>query len=335
MIVALAGCSTASPTTSAPAGAVSPNPSSPVSVSPSTGPPSSPEPPANLTIRVPKPGAVIAAFGSIWVQVGGDGSVWHIDGHGKIVAKIPGVIRSAKEPGSGSFTLAAGFGSVWALGDSVVVRIDPDTDKQVSRIDVPTYAFGLAVGEGGVWVSCCAPGPPGSGAGWPHLIRIDPVTGDAKVFATMPASPSSFAVGSGYVWWGNFSEAGAMQRVDPVTGSQVRIESTNMRFIVPTPRWTWLISGGATQRVATGSAAPAKDVGKEPRIAIGATYADGTVWVNAGDVIGLDADTGKVRVTIHLAKANPEATGGIAELDSRIWVADPAGQQVIGASLER
>jgi hypothetical protein len=283
---------------------------------------------------VPKPGAVITAFGSIWVQEAASGSIWRIDRHGKIVAKIPGVIRAAKDPGSGSFTLAAGFGSVWALGDGVVVRIDPDTNEPNSRVDVPSYAFGLAVGEGAVWVSCCAPGPPGSGAGWPHLIRIDPATGTATVFATLPTSPSSFAVGSGYVWWGNFSEAGAMQRVDPVTGSQVRIESTNMRFIVPTPRWIWLLSGGATQRVATGSAAPARDAGREPPIAIGATYADGTVWINGGDVIGFDADTGKSRVKIDLPKASPQATGGIAKLASRIWVADPGGQQLIGASLE-
>lgn len=281
---------------------------------------------------MPKPGAVIAAFGSIWVESRQDGTILRIDRHGEVVAKIPHVIRSTQPLGSDSFTLGAGFGSVWALGKGVVVRIDPATNRATSRIELPAYAYGLAVGEGAVWVACCAGGPPGSGI-WPRLIRVDPATETASMFAKTLASPSSIAVGSGYVWWGNSSEAGAMQRIDPATGAQVRIEAANMRFIVPTPRWTWLLSGWTTQRVATGSVAPAKDAGRKARIAIGASYADGTVWINAGDAIGFDANTGKVRVTIDLPRASWQATGGIAKLGSRIWLADPRRNRVVGAPI--
>ena len=280
LALALAGCSAASSTTP-PAATVSASAVPPTSVPPSSEPPSSPEPSANLTIDVPKPGAVVAAFGSIWVQSRQDGTVWRIDRQGKIIAKIPHVIRSDKL-GWESFTLGAGSGSVWTLGDGIVARIDPDMNKVISKIGVPDYAFGLAVGEGAVWVACCAGGPPGSGI-WPRLIRIDPQSETALVFAKTLTSPSSFAVGRGYVWWGNFSEAGAMQRIDPVTGAQVRIEADNMRFIVPTPRWIWLLASGSTQRVAAGSVAPAKDAGRKGPTAIGATYADGMVWIN-GDV---------------------------------------------------
>jgi hypothetical protein len=330
---ALAGCSAASSTTSSPAATVSASSVAPTSVPPSTEPPSSPKPAANLTIDVPKPGAVVAAFGSIWVQSRQNGAVWRIDRNGKVVAKIPHVIRSMKNLGWESSTLGAGYGSVWALGDGVVARIDPGTNKVVSKIVVPDYAFGLAVGEGAVWVACCAGGPPGSGV-WPRLIRIDPETEAAPLFVKTLTSPSSFAVGSGYVWWGNFSEAGAMQRIDPATGAQVRIEASNMRFIVPTQRWIWLLSSGSSQRLATGSVAPAKDAGRKGPIAIGATYADGMVWINAGDVIGFDADTGKVRVTIDLQKVSWQATGGIAKLGSRIWVADPGRSQIVGVPID-
>jgi len=103
---------------------------------------------------------------------------------------------------------------------------------------------------------------------------------------------------------------------------------------VPTPKWIWLISGGTAQRVAADSGGPAADAGRKGRISIGAVYADGTVWVNAGDVVGFDADTGKIRVTIPLDRQRYQATGGIAKLGSRIWVADPAGGQIVGSSLE-
>ena len=328
LVVALAGCTNASSTATSPISSSS-SPSS--SVPPSTKPPASPEPPLNLTVDVPKPGALISAFGSLWVQEKEDGSVWRID-DGKVVAKIPGVIRS-KHLGWESFTLDAGLGSVWALGDGSVARIDPDTNKTVSRIEVPNYAYGLAVGAGGVWVACCAGGPPGSGI-WPRLIRIDPTTETASLFAKQLTSPSSFAVGNGFVWWGNFSEAGSMQRIDAQTGAQVRIEAGNMRFIVPTPKWIWLLSGGSVQRVAAGSSGPAKDAGRKAPTSIGIVHVGGTVWINAGDAIAFDADTGKVGVRISLHRQSYQATGGIAKLGSRIWVADPAREQIVGAPLD-
>jgi hypothetical protein len=278
---------------------------------------------------------LISAFGSIWVQERENGSVWRIDRDAKVIAKLPNVIRSMKPLGWESFTLDAGFGSVWALGDGLVVRIDPETNEPVSRIEVPDYAYGLGVGAGAVWVACCAGGPPGSGV-WPRLIRIDPEGEIPTVFARMDTSPSAFAVGNGSVWWGNFSEAGAMQRVDPVTGEQVRIEANNMQFIVPTPKWIWLIANGTTQRLAANSDGPAVDAGKKARVSIGAVFAGGGLgWVliNSGGAVGFDAETGKVHLVIDLHRQRGQTSGGIALIDNYIWVADPSSQRIVGEYL--
>jgi hypothetical protein len=253
--------------------------------------------------------------------------VWRLDPSGTVVARIPHAVRAIEHFGTDTFVLGAGFGSIWGLTDGAVVRIDPETNERVATIAVPEHAFGLAVGPEGVWVSCCS-------NGLPSLIQIDPDTNTARVVEEMQISPSSLAVGNGYVWWGNFSEGGAMQRIDPATGHQVRIEAANMRFIVPTPKWTWLIAAdGATQRVAATSVAAADDAGRKAPVAIGAVYSHGAVWINAGDAIRFDADTGQIGTRIRLAKARYQASGGIAVLGKRVWVAQPAHDRVIGAPI--
>jgi hypothetical protein len=329
LVVVAMGLAACTGTGSSPSATTGPSPTSSAVTSPSPSLEPSPthEPSPDIVTDVPVPGAVLAAFGSIWVQERQDGSVWRLDRRGKVIKKIPHAVRAIEHFGTDTFALGAGFGSVWGLTDGLVVRIDPQTNTRIAEIAVPANTFALAVGREGVWVSCCA-------GGLPSLIRIDPETNDAHVVRDMPISPSSFAVGNGFVWWGNFSEGGAMQRFDPANGQEVRIEAANMRFIVPTPRWTWLIAAsGSTQRVATGSVEPAKDSGRKAPVAIGATYADGIVWINAGDAIGFDARTGKIAHRIELAAARYRATGGIAVLGGRVWVAQPDRDRVVGAPI--
>jgi hypothetical protein len=315
------GTSSSAPTSAPPSTAAT------ATRSPSSEPTPTEEPSPNVVASVPTPGAVLSAFDSIWVQERQEGSIWRLDRRGRVLEKIPHAVRAIEHFGVDTFTLAAGYGSVWGLTDGAVVRIDPDTDRTVARIPVPAHAFAIAVGREGVWVSCCS-------NGLPNLIRIDPDTNDAHVVREMQVSPSSFAVGNGFVWWGDFSEAGAMQRFDPATGQEVRIEAANMRFIVPTPRWTWLIAAdGSTQRVAAASVQPATDAGRKAPLAIGATEAGGTVWINAGDVIGFDASTGKIEHRIALGTVRYQASGGIAVLGERVWVAQPARDQVIGVPI--
>jgi hypothetical protein len=326
LTVGLAACGATGSVSSSPASPTSPSPS-PTSSSSEPPPMPTGQPPKNVVVDVPTPGAVLAAFGSVWVQERQDGSVWRLDRNGRVLAKIPHAVRAVQHLGSDVFTLGAGFGSVWALADGHVVRIDPDTNARIAEIAVPDHAFGLAVGPEGVWVSCCA-------GGLPSLGTIDPSSNAAHAVRDMPISPSSFAVGEGFVWWGDFSEAGAMQRFDPATGANVRIEATNMRFIVPTPRWTWLITAaGTTQRVASGSVRPAQDAGRKAPVAIGATYAHGVVWINAGDAVGFDATTGRTKYRVKLGRVRYQAAGGIAVFGGRVWVADPAADTVVGAPI--
>jgi hypothetical protein len=139
---------------------------------------------------------MIAAFGSLWVQSREDGSIWRINQRGGVSARIPEASSSDADGRfySGSGGLDSGFGSVWSLTDDAVVRIDPGSDRVVGKvpIDLP---FALAVGEGAVWVVCCR--------SQVKLLKIDPSTMHADLFANLGTSLSALGVGNGYVWWGD------------------------------------------------------------------------------------------------------------------------------------
>jgi streptogramin lyase len=55
------------------------------------------------------------------------------------------------------FGVAAGAGSVWAVTDEALVRIDPATNRSVAKAPFPRAApvgfTGVAVGEGAVWAT--------------------------------------------------------------------------------------------------------------------------------------------------------------------------------------
>jgi photosystem II stability/assembly factor-like uncharacterized protein len=155
------------------------------------------------------PGASLTgvAFGagSLWVE--GTAGIMRVDpGTGRVTARI-GVHASA---------LSFGEGALWTMTDHVtrsylpgaqLVRIDPVTNA-VRTFPLPSRkTWGLAAGEGAVWVSATCPA-------FGCLLRVDPATG--RVTARIPGSHlfGQVTVGDGAVW---ASDGAAVTRIDPRT----------------------------------------------------------------------------------------------------------------------
>jgi hypothetical protein len=280
---------------------------------------------------VPRPGDLVAAFGSLWVQSRDEAAIWRIDPKGDVTARIHDASSSQVDArfGSRSTGLDVGFGSVWSLSDDALVRIDPASDRVVGRVPID-FPYALGVGEGAVWVICCR--------SQITLLRIDPSTMQADIFARVGTSVGALGVGDGFVWLARFSEAGGMFRIDPTSGEVLDLQvGYNDRFILPTQRWLWLIDDGRAQRIdpSDGSSVDPRHERKAKQ-SIGASYSHGTVWINNGVAVGFDARSGTVTQRLPaFTGVRWWWTGGIAQLGARIWLADPVGDRVVGVPLDQ
>jgi len=323
-IVILTGC------TESPQPTPSSSAATPIISSPGTTTSAEPTPSSATTVHVPEPGQVVAAFGSLWVESHKDGTVWRIGSNGDVAAQIADSTSSRTDQRftARSTAITAGFGSVWTLTDDALVRIDPASNKVAGRVPI-AVPNALAVGEGAVWVV--------SGPGQIRLIKIDPSTMRADNFADLGTSVGAIAVSAGYVWLVRFSEAGGMDRIDPTSGALSDLPvGYNDRFLVATPRWLWLINTGSAQSIdpTDGRAVDARPK-KKASGSIGASYSHGVVWINDGAAVGIDARSGAlVERILAFTGVKWWWTGGIAQLRRRVWLADPAGDRVVGLPLD-
>lgn len=163
------------------------------------------------TVALAEPcGAMVVAFGSLWVANCADSTVVRIDrSAGRIVARV----RTGLADPTGELSLAAGAGSVWVLSDKqgVLSRIDPKSNTVSSRIPVAPSSFAAVFEFGSVWITTTGSGnrtAPGS------VQRIDPATN--RVVATIPVGPVPrfLAAGEGGVWTLNQGD-GTVSRIDP------------------------------------------------------------------------------------------------------------------------
>jgi DNA-binding beta-propeller fold protein YncE len=109
------------------------------------------------TIRVPGlrppitsfslfPGALTAGEGSVWIAASAGGLLWRVD--------TQGAVQSMKA-GFDPTTVAVGADAVWVEnhGDETVLRVDPFSNESVASIAVGRPTWGIAAGEGAVWVA--------------------------------------------------------------------------------------------------------------------------------------------------------------------------------------
>jgi DNA-binding beta-propeller fold protein YncE len=149
------------------------------------------------------PFAVAADPQAVWVATA-QGAAERVD---QVTNQVMAVIP-AGGPLGGTQAVAVGHSGVWLAdpGDSVVLRVDPATNRTVARIPV-AGAHHLAVDEAGVWVVS------GYAAA---LVLVDPVAN--RPVATVPVrylrDLKGLAAGAGSVW---ATTGTTVARVDPAS----------------------------------------------------------------------------------------------------------------------
>jgi virginiamycin B lyase len=177
------------------------------------------------TVTVPSPcGAMVAAYGSLWVANCLDASVHRIDLQTKqVIATIPTGLADPR----GELSLAAGADAIWVLTDrnGTLSRIDSKTNRITVHVQVAPNSFAAAFGFGSVWITNTL-GTDGSTAG--SVQRIDPANN--TVTATIPVGPEPrfLAVGEGGVWTLNQGD-GTVSRIDPKTNQPIAVIDTGMK----------------------------------------------------------------------------------------------------------
>jgi hypothetical protein len=224
----------------------------------------------------------------------GAGSLW-VEGNADILRVDPRTGRVTARIGVHASALSFGERALWALrylGRGQLVRIDPATSAvRAFPLPSPGKTWGLAAGEGAVWVSATCPA-------FGCLLRVDPATG--RVAARISGSHlfGHVAVGDGAVW---ASDGAAVTRIDPRT-DQVTAAATLSPPVAP----------GSSIPDGSGLLAAAP----------------GTVWVTgSGDgrqvnVLRIDPGTGRVTGAGVAAGPAPQAA---AASGSTVWVAIATG----------
>jgi outer membrane protein assembly factor BamB len=272
-------------------------------------------------VPVPEPSGLVTAFGVVWVQSGGN-DLWKVSRFGKVQARIDDVIRPSDGP---SFpTLAAGFGSIWTIRNSQVLRIDPGSNDVVGRVTLPGRGRALAVASDGVWVLCCS--------GAVKLEHITADTGSIDRSERLGTSSAGFSAGPGVLWWINLSEAASVSRIDTASWQERNIPTPfYVQQVVVTPIWAWLIDDDQIGRIAVGGSKAMRTELPIPRQVLSATYADGTVWLYSGNLTGIDAETGAIVAHVHANGFEPyDSIAGVGVLAARIWTADPFRDRLVG-----
>jgi len=192
------------------------------------------------------------------------------------------------------YGLAVGEGSVWVTEyeQGILVRIDPATDRVIARVQVGIHASRVLVQEGFAWVLDDVGGA---------LIKVDVLTNrKVKEFPLQPSlnmRPSGLAGTAGSVWV-TLAETFVL-RSGKVLGQLIRIDtSTSVVTAIP-------IDG----------------------LPAGVAVGGGAVWVSSilvepTSIFRIDPAT--IRVVARVETGHP-VSGPLAYADSGLWVANNDG----------
>jgi streptogramin lyase len=114
--------------------------------------------PTGKPVRSVYPSSLAVGYDSVWVAGadygGGHPAVWRIDPQTLQVTQTIPLGKSRLRPGT-VFGLATGEGAVWLTDydGGTLLRIDPGTGVIVSTIRIGGHPRGVAVGAGRIWVS--------------------------------------------------------------------------------------------------------------------------------------------------------------------------------------
>jgi streptogramin lyase len=195
-------------------------------------------------------------------------------------------------------------------------ELDWNTGKLLGRLPFAHGVFGLAYGDGSLWVTV--------GASPATLVRVDPATVRpmAKPIVVAPGRALGSAFGDGAVWETSF-EDGSLARVDPATGRIDRIklgDATAGVIVSGGSVWIALRDRGTIVRVdpRTMRVLHTTTVGTDPTFL---AAAGGLIWVvnqSDGTVTRIDARTGN---TVGLPiRITPDDASNLTAAGSSVWV---------------
>lgn len=172
------------------------------------------------------------------------------------------------------FQVAAGEGAVWAMSQSSVERVDPESEDVADPVKLGGQAAAIAAGEGGVWVVRSNQ----------QVLKLDPESGETDAAVEVPGA-FNLTVGESAVWalgaGGGDGAGGTLVRIDPagaVAGEPLPV--VRAIDVAAGLGYVWVTdAGGKLTRYdpATGARVGAPiEVGAEPQsLSVG----EGSVWV--------------------------------------------------------
>jgi YVTN family beta-propeller protein len=261
----------------------------------------------------PRPGAVAAGAGSVWVANADSKTLTRIDPTTRRIAAT--ITLPATATG-----IAAGLGAIWIAHGRTgqLSRVDPQFDGVTKTVAITSRALyfpdaAVDVGAGWVWAVF----------GNSTLARIDPHRVRVSKAGLAGEGPAGIVVADGSVWVAN-SGASTVERFHPLAFEEGALHEYN---VGRTP--TGIASGAGAIWVANRdddsvtridprtNAAPPIRVGDEPTAV---TVGGGSVWVantGAGTISRIDPTTQRVVRTIDVGNAPT----GLTYASGLLWVA--------------
>jgi DNA-binding beta-propeller fold protein YncE len=277
-----------------------------------------------LVVRQAPPAEAGGQQGLTDIAVAG-GKIWTADGVGR-VASFDAHARAAGKPlhaGRYVFSLASGFGSLWAASDDGLLRrISPLEGTVIDEISADDWSpTQIAVGASVIWAH---------DSRHDRIYTIDPVTNRPSPAVDVGGRPFGFAASARGLWVMVASRRTTtgpegrrvIKLIDARTGrlSGPRIRVACDGALAPSDDVLWVTNvcaGTITAYDATSGRRlhPSTHVGREP---IDAVLAGGDVWVanHSGDTVAqLSARTGAVSTLVRVP-----APTAMAVLGNQLWV---------------
>lgn len=180
-------------------------------------------------IDLPAPVGIVVGAESVWVAEMGP----MVDKPSKLARINPQTNEVAEEmplESSHPQSITFGAGSVWIAngeGSCTVSRVDPETNKEVARIDTGLSVFDVAIGGGSVWAVGDVIDSPGCKESYKEsaLVRIDPAT-NKVVGRTNIRNAGAVAATDDVVWVSSgFDRGGGLLR-GKFSGAVTRVKPT-------------------------------------------------------------------------------------------------------------
>ena len=282
-------------------------------------------------------GMIGSGFGSVWVADSDRQVLLRVDPQTR---RVQAEIRTGGDfnAAGGDPIVGVGSDAVWAIarapgtdGGHRIMRIDPETNRIVSRVTLPArqapLVFDIQIVDGRPWVLTLR-----------GAIEIDPATGRPGRYVAIRTAGEEFPqwtyIADGQLWV--LTRSQRIDRYDLATGakaSSLPAQLAGARAVVPTPEGLFLF--GAQGELARADATDGRIVWRRQ---IGDTSTlplimAGRMWVHASDVaagrdrlVEMDARTGRVLSSTGL----PEfGIAGMTPAGRDIWISTPSGKAMI------